>query len=82
MEEKLNMLVEKHDCIVERRGMGLMQGLEFKMPVKDIIPKVLEKGLVLISAGANVIRFVPPLIVEKEHIDAMIVILDQVLSEL
>lgn len=82
LEEKLNMLVEKHDCVVERRGMGLMQGLEFKVPVKDIIPRVLEQGLVLISAGANVIRFVPPLIVEKEHIDKMIAILDQVLSEL
>lgn len=82
LEEKLTMLVEKHDCIVERRGMGLMQGLEFKMPVKDIIPKVLEKGLVLISAGSNVIRFVPPLIVEKEHIDAMVEILDQVLNEI
>jgi acetylornithine/N-succinyldiaminopimelate aminotransferase len=82
LEQKLNELVENHDCIVERRGMGLMQGLEFNIPLKDIIPKVLEKGLVLISAGSNVIRFVPPLIVEKEHIDAMIGILDQVLNEI
>ncbi|HHV11955.1 MAG TPA: aspartate aminotransferase family protein [Clostridiales bacterium] len=81
LEEKLDMLAGKHACIVERRGMGFMQGLEFKMPVKDIVPKALDKGLVLISAGANVLRFVPPLIVEKEHIDAMTTVLDQILSE-
>ncbi len=81
LEEKLDMLAEKHACILERRGMGLMQGLEFKIPIKDIIPKVLDKGLVLILAGTNVLRFVPPLVVEKEHIDAMIAVLDQVLSE-
>jgi acetylornithine/N-succinyldiaminopimelate aminotransferase len=79
---KLDELVSKYDFIVERRGMGLMQGLEFSMPVKDIIPKVMEKGLILISAGTNVIRFVPPLIIKKEEIDQMIMILDQCLSEL
>lgn len=82
LEQKLDELVEKYDCIVERRGMGLMQGLEFKMPVKDIIPKVMESGLILISAGTNIIRFVPPLVIEKKHVDEMISILDQVLSEL
>lgn len=82
LEEKLNVLVEKHECITERRGMGLMQGLEFRIPVKDIISKALDKGMILISAGSNVIRFVPPLIVEKEHIDTMIGTLDQVLSEI
>lgn len=79
---KLDELVSKYDFIVERRGMGLMQGLEFSIPVKDIIPKVMEKGLILISAGTNVIRFVPPLIIKKEEIDQMIMILDQCLSEL
>lgn len=81
--EKLEELTKKYKNIIqEHRGMGLMQGLEFKIPVKDIIPKVLEHGLVLISAGTNVIRFVPPLIIEKKHVDEMITILDQCLSEL
>jgi len=82
LEEQLDALVKKYDCVVERRGMGLMQGLEFSVPVKDIIPKVMEKRLILIAAGSNVIRFVPPLIVKKKDIDDMITILDKVLSEL
>lgn len=82
LTEELDKLVIKYDFIKERRGMGLMQGLEFSMPVGSIIPKVMASGLILITAGANVIRFVPPLIVEKQHIDEMIKILDQCLSEL
>lgn len=82
LAEKLEMLKEKYDFIVEHRGMGLMQGLELSMPVRDITVKAMEKGLILITAGANVIRFVPPLIIEKQHVDEMITILDQCLSEL
>jgi acetylornithine/N-succinyldiaminopimelate aminotransferase len=80
--EKLDGLVEKYDFVVERRGTGLMQGLEFSMPVKNIIPKVMEAGLILISAGTHVLRFVPPLVIQKEHVDEMIQILDQCLSEI
>lgn len=80
--EKLDSLVQKYDFIIERRGMGLMQGLEFSFPVKDIIPKVLSKGLILITAGTNVIRFVPPLIIQKSDIDEMITIFEQCLSEI
>ena len=79
--EKLDEIAKKYDFIVERRGMGLMQGLEFKMPVKDLIPKIMEKGLILISAGANIIRFVPPLIIQREDVDHMISILEQCLCE-
>jgi acetylornithine/N-succinyldiaminopimelate aminotransferase len=82
LAEKLDGLAAKYDFITERRGMGLMQGLEFSIPVKDIIPKVMDAGLILISAGARVIRFVPPLIIEKSHVDEMAAVLDQVLSEL
>jgi len=79
---KLDELVKKYDCICERRGMGLLQGLEFKMPVKDLLTKVHSKGLILIPAGERIIRFVPPLIVRKEHVDEMCTILDQCLSEI
>lgn len=79
--EKLDEVAKKYDFIVERRGMGLMQGLEFKMPVKDLIPKFMDKGLILISAGANIIRLVPPLIIQREDVDHMISILEQCLSE-
>lgn len=80
LEEKLNTLAEKYGFIQERRGLGLMQGLEFTVPVGGIIKEAMEKGVILISAGTNVIRFVPPLTIEKEHIDEMISILNQVLS--
>lgn len=81
LTSKLDEIAQKYDCIAQHRGMGLMQGLEFKMPVKELLTKLHAKGLILISAGTNIIRFVPPLIARKEHIDEMIAILDQCLSE-
>ena len=80
-EEKLDELVAKHDCLITRRGVGLMQGLICEKKVGDVAKLALEKGLIVISAGSNVIRLVPPLVVEKEHIDEMIEKLDTVLSE-
>ncbi len=77
LSEQLNSLAKDYDIIKEHRGMGLMQGLEFSIPVKDIIAKALDRGLILISAGSNVIRFLPPLILEKKHIDKMIQILKE-----
>ena len=77
--EKLEELKIKHDGIIEHRGTGLMPGLVFDGNVKEIILKALDKGLVLISAGANIIRFLPPLIIKKSDVDEMIAILDSVL---
>lgn len=81
LEEKLDELVKKYDNIVERRGKGLMQGLEFTIPVGPIVSKALENGLVLVSAGANIIRFVPPLIITKEHVDEMVEKLKKAIEE-
>ncbi len=81
LEEQLDMLAKKYDCIITRRGAGLMQGLVFDCPVADIIAKSMENGLVLINAGSNIIRFLPPLIIEKEHVDKMIAILEQSIQE-
>jgi len=81
LEEKLEELVEKYDNVVERRGKGLMQGLEFTVPVGPIVAKALENGLVLVSAGANIIRFVPPLVIKKEHVDEMIEKLSKAIEE-
>lgn len=79
---KLDGLVEKYDFITARRGVGLMQGIVSEKPVGTITAKALEKGLLIISAGSDVIRFVPPLVIEKEHIDEMIEKLDAVLAEM
>ena len=82
LESTLEALAEKHDCIKARRGMGFMQGLEIEgRPVSGIVSKALEKGLVIISAGTNVLRLVPPLVITRAQIDEMAGILDQVLSE-
>lgn len=77
LTKRLDAFVEKYDCITERRGVGFMQGLVFDRPVGDIITKALEKGLLLINAGTNIIRFVPPLIITKENIDDMAAILEE-----
>ena len=80
--DKLEELKERYDCITGHRGIALMQGLEFDAdhPVGDIVKKALEKGLIIISAGNNVIRFVPPLVIEKEHVDEMISILEDCIA--
>ena len=71
-EEKLDELVETIDVVVERRGMGLMQGLELSVNPKDVIARALDNGLILFSAGTNVIRFVPPLVITKADVDECI----------
>ena len=77
LEERLDALAEKHSCVAERRGAGFMQGLELRgRPVSDVIKKALEKGLLIISAGSDVIRLVPPLIITRAQVDEMIDILD------
>lgn len=76
-EQRLEYLAAKHDCILERRGMGFMQGLVFDRPVGEIINRAVERGLLLINAGTHIIRFVPALIITKENIDDMITVLDE-----
>ncbi len=70
--EKLEQLTSECDCIKDHRGVGLMQGIELTIPVGEVIKKAQKEGLIIISASGNVIRFVPPLVIEKEHVDEMI----------
>ncbi len=79
--KRLSELAEEFDIIQTRRGAGMMQGLVFDRPVGDIITKAMEKGLVLINAGTNIIRFVPSLVITKENVDDMIVILRESIKE-
>lgn len=81
LEEKLAALVDSYDFIEAHRGVGLMQGLVFSIPVGDIINRALAKGLILINAGTNIIRFVPPLVITRENVDDMLVILKDCLDE-
>ena len=72
LEKKLDELVAKFDCLTARRGMGLMQGVECSLPVGKVSAEALNQGLIVITAGSNVLRFVPPLVIEKSDVDEMI----------
>jgi acetylornithine/N-succinyldiaminopimelate aminotransferase len=80
LKEKLIELKEKYQIITDVRGYGLMLGMELKCPVEGIITQCMEKGLLLLGAGENVIRFVPPLIIKERDIDNCIAILNEVLE--
>ncbi|MBE5927177.1 MAG: aspartate aminotransferase family protein [Lachnospiraceae bacterium] len=82
LSEELDKLVADYDIITAHRGKGFMQGLVVTTPVNDIVVKALEKGLIVISAGKDVLRFVPPLIISKENVDEMIEILRSILDDI
>ena len=72
LTKRLDELVSEIDCVTERRGKGLMQGLALSKPAGEVISRAVAEGLLVIQAEGNVLRFVPPLIVEEKHIDEMI----------
>ena len=78
LEMRLDELVSKHDFLAKRRGMGFMQGLVVEgRPVGEIVKRAIEEGLIIFSAGSDVIRLVPPLVITKEDIDEMVVRLER-----
>ena len=79
LKEQLLALKDEFDCVKDVRGIGLMQGIELTIPILDVEKKCIENGMLIVGAGVNVIRFVPPLIVEKAHIDEAISILRKAL---
>lgn len=81
LEEKLDALVDKCPIVAARRGKGFMQGLVIEgTTVGSVVTKVLANGLLVISAGSDVLRLVPPLVITKEHIDEMIEKLEKSLA--
>lgn len=78
--ERLNSLKLKYSIIKDVRGKGLLLGLEMDGDVSDIVKQCMEKGFLVISAGTNVLRFVPPLIISREDIDRLIVTLDAIMG--
>lgn len=80
LAKELEKIVADFDIAIEHRGMGLMQGLELSVAPKDVIASALDNGLILFSAGTNVIRFVPPLVITRSDVDEMIIKLRKALS--
>ena len=78
--DRLEEMKEKYDCIVDHRGKGLIQGLEFTFAPKDFVSKCLNAGLIVIAAENNTVRFVPPLVISNEDIDRMISILSMTIK--
>ena len=72
LEAALDKLVEKYDFLTTRRGMGLMQGVVTTLKPADVCKKALENGLIIISAGSDVLRIVPPLVITEADVDVMV----------
>lgn len=79
--QKLEEVAAEFDVVTAHRGVGLMQGLEVSVAPSVVINKALEAGLVIISAGSNVLRFVPPLVITEVHVDEMIAVLKDCLAQ-
>lgn len=80
--QRLDEIVDEFDCVVERRGLGLMQGLVLNQEAKPVVHSLLDDGVIVVTAGTNVIRMLPPFIIQREHVDAYIDILKKNLKKL
>ena len=78
---KLEELQAKYKIVKEVRGLGLMLGMELRYEVRNIILKTMDKSVLILDAGRNVLRFLPPLVIEKEQIDKAVSVLDAVIGE-
>ena len=78
---RLEALKEKHPCLVEVRGRGLIWGLELTVKAEGLVARGYEEGLIVCSAGEKVLRLLPPLVVEKEHLDLAVEKLDSLLAQ-
>ena len=77
--KKLEELKKKHSIINEVRGKGLIIGVELSIPGEDIVKEAMEKGVLINCTNGNILRFVPPLIIDKKDVDCVIDILDEVI---
>jgi len=78
---KLEELQARYNIVKEVRGLGLMLGMELRYDVRNIILKTMEKNVIILDAGRNVLRFLPPLVIEREQVDKAISVLDVIIGE-
>ena len=81
-KEQLATLKERHDYIIDIRGMGLLIGMELSCKGAPVVTACLNKGFVINCIQERVLRFLPPLKIERKMIDALVVCLDTVLTEM
>ena len=77
----LEKLKENHSIIREIRGKGLMIGVELKFEVREILMSLIEKGVLMLYSGRNILRILPPLVISEEDITKVLQTLDTVLTE-
>jgi len=82
-KKRLQELAEKHDCVHDVRGLGLILGMELssKESADEAVVKARKRGFLINATADTVLRFVPPLVVERRHIDRLINVLDKILGE-
>ena len=78
---KLEALSEKHKIVREVRGLGLMLGMELRFDVYNILLDCMDSGVLVLDAGRNVVRFLPPLVIEKKQIDTVVEVLDAAMEK-
>ncbi|MCF7854855.1 MAG: aspartate aminotransferase family protein [Candidatus Pacebacteria bacterium] len=78
--DELSNLAQRHDTVLDIRGMGLMIGIELASPVKPLVQRARENGLLVLSAGENVLRLLPPLVIEANDVDRAVSIIDKCLD--
>jgi acetylornithine/LysW-gamma-L-lysine aminotransferase len=78
---KLESLAEKHNIVREVRGLGLMLGVEMRFDVYNILLGCMDRGVLVLDAGRNIVRFLPPLVIEKEQIDKVVKALDAAMEK-
>ena len=79
--QRLDEVVDQFDCVIERRGLGLMQGLVLNQEAKSVVKALLNDGVIVVTAGSNVIRMLPPLIITPQHVDEFIEKLKKILKK-
>jgi len=79
--KKLRELQALHRVVREVRGLGLMIGVELRFDVLEVLLRSMEEGVLILDAGRNILRFLPPLVIEKRQIDKVVSVLDAVLGE-
>jgi acetylornithine aminotransferase len=80
-KERLCKLKEQHNVIEDVRGAGLLLGMKLKIPGGPVVNQCMEKGFLINCIQEKILRFIPPLIIEKEDIDSLIACLDKIFSK-